>query len=234
MVVGGKDPTTSGGNAIRPVEAAAGGVPVELSWVVAVGILGTAAEWLALLARSLPLPDSADLYPDIRTAHFYLDEVFGDAATALGWCRRWEQRFVLAEAAMSVFAAWLVECGVTQPAPGQAARRLVRRRAVKQSLWTVIRELRAVAGVQRLRGLADELSEDRLGALLGAEIVSGTRVSGGVLALLDYAQSTAAAAESSPARRVVDHDQVAAADAGDGAGHGSVDFGLGHGLGQGF
>ncbi|MCU1658740.1 MAG: hypothetical protein JWO57_3396 [Pseudonocardiales bacterium] len=192
MVVDEDDPTTPSVNGIRPAEVVTGAdgpARADLPWVVPVGILGTAAEWLTPIAVSSPLSDSDDLHPG--AAHVDLHEAFGEAAIVLGLCRRRERRHALADAAMSLFAEWLVECGQVAPAAtGENAHHLVHRWAVEQSSWTATRELSTAASVQRLRRLAAELGEAGFGALLRAEVASSTRVSGTALALLDYARST--------------------------------------------
>jgi hypothetical protein len=193
MIVDEEDPTAFGVEGFRRagmVTGAGGPVRVGLAWVVPVGIVGTAAEWLTRTAGSVRPSDPDDLYSNVSAVHVDLHEVFGEAAAILGLCRR-EQRYVLADAAMSLFAAWLVECGkVTPAAPDEGAHGLVHHWVVERSLWTVTRELSAAASVQRLRRLAAELGEAGLGALLRAEVACGTRVSGAALALRDYARST--------------------------------------------
>ncbi len=149
--------------------------PVSLPWVVPVGILGTAAELLTLIAEGFPGSCPDDLYPDLHTLHFDLHGVFEEAA--LGFCRRPEQRYALADAAMTL---------------GEGANRLVRRWAVGQSLPAVARELAAAASVERLTRLAGELGSEGFVALLRSELASGVPVSGAALVLLDCARWTAA------------------------------------------
>jgi len=163
---------------------------VSLPWVVPVGILGTAAELLTLIAEGFPGSCPDDLYPDLHTLHFDLHGVFEEAA--LGFCRRPEQRYALADAAMTLFAACLVEFGEADVAPGEGANRLVRRWAVGQSLPAVARELAAAASVERLTRLAGELGSEGFVALLRSELASGVPVSGAALVLLDCARWTAA------------------------------------------
>ncbi|GAA1791269.1 hypothetical protein HC028_00895 [Planosporangium flavigriseum] len=167
-----------------------GRMQVDRPWAVPVGILGTAAERLTRLAGSLPLSDSVDLAVTARTVHVDLHEVFGEVAMVLGFCPQRDQRHVLADAAMSVFAAWLVQVGKAAPStPGESPHRLVCRWVVNQPLWAVMRELSAAAGVQRLRRLAGELGAERFETLLRAEVATGAHVSGGALALSDCARS---------------------------------------------
>jgi hypothetical protein len=160
--------------------------PPTMPWVVPVGILGTAAETLARVSTDASTPGRSDPGPGVGVAFVDLHRVL--LAAAVRFCCGSNRAYVLADAAASLLAVRLVECGQLEDSSGEDPCRLVRRWADGRTLTEVARKLAVVASVERWRRLAETLGRDGLDAWLRSEVASGVAVSGAALARLDFAR----------------------------------------------